>query len=140
MIVEQRRHVEVRDLAEEVLQRAELLDAADRALIEQVLGKGVLPREVAVVTGVSTRCIQRRFRSLIQRLSDPKVLHIMRHRKQWDKLTADVATGVWIKGWSLRHTASQLGVSLHRIRQRVQTVRGILTAVDTPEPGARRAR
>lgn len=126
MIAEQRRQRNVRDMAEMVLRRAELLDTADRALLEQVLGRGVAPRDVAAVKGVSTRTVQRRVRALTRRLTDPQVLHVMRHRGQWEKLTAEVATAVWIRRWTLRRTAKELGVSLHRVRQRVEAVKGVL--------------
>lgn len=130
MIAEHRRHLEVRDLAETVLRRAEFLDANERALLEQVLGKGVRPRDIAAVAGCPTRKVQRQVRAITRRLTDPAVVHVLRHRAQWDRLTAEVATAVWVRGWTYRDTAEHLGISLHRVRQKVEAVRGILAMSD----------
>lgn len=126
MIAEHRNARGVRDLCEDVLRRAEFLDAADRALLDQVLGHAVKPREVAVVAGRSTRTIQRRVALLCRRLTDPKVMYVLRHHHKWAKPMAQVGLAVWVRRWTLRRTAGHLGLSLHHVRRHVEAVRSLI--------------
>ncbi len=113
---------------EQVLMRAEYLDQPDRALLDQVLARGVQPRQIAAVTGCTTRSVQRKVRRLIMHLTDPTVLHILRHHHQWDTATGRVALCVFVRRFTLRRTVEQLDLSLHEVRQCVQKVRGHLEA------------
>lgn len=116
---------ERREISDCVLLRAEWLGEADRALIEQVYGKGVRPADVAAVVGCSTRMVQRRVANLVKRLMDPMIVFVLRNHGDWDKLTAGSALAVLVRGLTLRDAASELGVSLHYVRTRVQVVRGL---------------
>lgn len=113
---------------ERVLMRASWLAPADRALVEQVLQRGVRPHQIAAIAGVTTRTIQRRLARLIQRLTDPDCEFILRHHRQWDKSAAEVAIAIWIRGLTFRQAADQLGMTLHGVRQQVQMIRGYLQA------------
>ncbi len=113
---------------ERVLMRASWLAPADRALVEQVLQRGVRPHQIAAIAGVTTRTIQRRLARLIDRLTDPDCEFILRHHRQWDKPAGDVAIAIWIRGLTFRQTAEQLGMTLHNVRQQVQMIRGYLQA------------
>ena len=120
-----------RELAERVLMRSAWVDGPDRELLEQVLGRGVRPRSVAAVSGVSVRTVQRRVAGLVKRLTDGDVEVVLRRHGQWPAETSSVALAVWVRGKTLRETAGELGMSLHRVRQEVQLVRGLLAAVRT---------
>jgi len=128
MVDEGRKASDVRDLYETVLVRAKFLDPRDRALLDQVLGRGVRPYEVAKVAELSTRAVQRRVRLLIRRLLDPGVEYVIRHYHQWPRDVADVAIAVWVKRWSMRRTADHFDLSLHRVRQHVEATRGLISA------------
>jgi DNA-directed RNA polymerase specialized sigma24 family protein len=117
-----------RDWADTVLMRACWLDAAERALVEQVVGKGVRPHEIAAVSGRSLRTVQRQLNRVIERLMDKEVEHILRAHGDWDAMASSVALAVWVQGCTLRDTARRLGISLHQVRQQVQVVRGLLAA------------
>lgn len=117
---------ESRDLAETVLNRSDLLEERDRALLNQVLGRGVKPHEIAAISGVSTRTVQRQVKTLVDRLLDREVLFVMRHCRYWSRPLATVAVMVWVRSWSQRQTADTMGVSLHAVRQYVQAVRVLM--------------
>ena len=128
MVTEMRDKLGVREMSERILGRAEYLEPADRALLEQVLERGVPPRQIAVLSGVSTRTVQRRVRNLMRRLTDPRVVCVLGEHRKWDRPTRAVALGVWVRGWTLRQTAARLGLTLHNVRQHVLTVRGRIDA------------
>lgn len=109
-----------------VLRRAELLDPEDRLVLEQVLGNGVAAKDVAMLSGRSPRSVQRQVRALMERLTDERVVAVLRQHHQWDPTRAAVAMAVWVRGWTLRRTAGELGLSLHRVREHVAAIRGML--------------
>lgn len=115
-----------RQLAEQVLIRSAYLDPADRALLQQVLDKQVRCADVAVVAGRSTRTVQRRVAAMIRRLTDPAVVHILRHHRRWDPITAEVALAVCVRRWTLRQTADHLDLSLHQVRQHIERVKTLV--------------
>lgn len=120
----------LREASEVLLGRAVFLPASDRALLEQVYDRGVKPRQIAAVTGESTRAVQRRVRILVRRLCDPQVVAVLRHHRQWDRTTARVAIAYWVHRRTLHETAHDLKLTLHQVRQQLQLVRGLLIAAD----------
>lgn len=128
MVDERRKSMEVRDLYDAVLNRAHFLDPPDQALLEQVLGRGVRPIEVAKVAGFSTRTVQRRVRQLTRRLLDARVEYVLRHYHQWPSPLPQIALAVWARQWTLRQTADRMNLSLHQVRQHVAAVRGLIDA------------
>jgi DNA-directed RNA polymerase specialized sigma24 family protein len=133
MIADRRKMIDYRDFHDQVLNRARFLDPVDRTLVEQVLAKGVLPRELAVVAGVSTRSIQRRVRELLSRLNDPQVLAVLRQHGQWEPEVAEVALAVWVRRWTLRDTARRMNLSLHQVRQHVLAIRTLIGVAGRPQ-------
>ena len=117
MVDDKRKSMEIRDLYETVLNRAHFLDAPDQALLEQVLGRGVRPIEVAKVAGLSTRTVQRRVRQLTRRLLDPRVEHVLRNYHQWPSPLSQIALAVWARQWSLRTTADRHTLSRNNVRE-----------------------
>ncbi len=136
MIADRRKMLDYRDFHDQVLNRARFLDPVDRTLVEQVLAKGVLPRELAVVAGVSTRSIQRRVRELLGRLNDPQVLAVLRQHGSWEPEVAEVALAVWVRRWTLRDTARRMNLSLHQVRQHVLAIRTLIGVVSRPRVGS----
>lgn len=121
--------------ADRLLHRSAFLDAADRALLEQVIGRGASPTELARAANLSPRSVQRRVQRLAQRLSDPEVESVLRQADHWPAQTAAVGLALWVKGWTQRQTAQRLNLSLHRVRCQAMVVRGLL---ESPIPGPRR--
>lgn len=135
MIADHRNTLETRELSETLLNRAQFLEPADRALLEQVLEKGVRPRDIARVAGTSTRTIQRRVRNLMRRLADPDVLYVLRQHRGWSAPLRQVALALWVRRRTLRQTAAELGLSLHRVRQHAAAVRGLIEQGRAPQNG-----
>mgnify|MGYP006302375777 CR=1 FL=1 len=129
-----------RALADVVLDRAEHLDNPERALIQQVYGQGVRTDDLAAVLGVSRRTVQRRLQRLVERLTDPLTVFVIRHQARWDRLTAAIAVSVWVKGLPLRQAAARHDVSLHTVRQRLAHVKGMHAAAEALTRRPRRPR
>lgn len=114
--------------SEEVLARAEWLDADEAGVLRQVLGQGVLPRDVAAVAGRPTRAIQRLVRSLIFRLSDPEVVCALRHQNDWPPDVARVALYLFVRNRTMKKTAEALNLTFHEVRQHAQAAKALITA------------
>jgi len=120
------RTTQQRGQVEKVLARAQHLDKSDRVLLEQVLDKGLRASDLAIVSGVSVRTMQRRVQRLCRRLTDPQVIYVLRHHEQWERQTARIAMAVWVRGWTLRETAKRLGTTLHHVRQNVNAANALI--------------
>lgn len=116
------------ELADVVLRRSEWLEPGDRALLEQVFGRGGRARELAAMLQVSPRTVQRRIRQLVRRLTDPRVLVVMRRHGRWEQVIGSVAVAHFIRGLTFRQIAEERGLTLHDVRQQIQFVRGLIAA------------
>lgn len=112
--------------SELLLSRARWLDPEDRALLEQVLDRGVASRDLATVAGVTPRTIQRRVARLIRRLEDSDVLTVLRRQYAWPAQTAAVAMAVIVRGCTLQQTARLLETTLHDVRKHLEQARGLI--------------
>ncbi len=126
MVFEFRNDFGRREAAEVILGRAEFLDEVDRVLLEQVLDKGVLMRQIALLSGKSVRSVQKRVEVLSKRLIDPGVVYVIRHHGRWTRAMGKVALNVWVRKRTLRETARVMGMSLHQVRRAVEAVKGII--------------
>jgi len=115
-----------RALAERVLSRADWVDEPDRRLLEQVIGRGAPPREIAPLMNCSTRTVQRRVRRLVQRLTDPTVLTVMRRSRRWPRATREVARRFYVRRHTLRKIAGDTGMTLHEVRTELNRARGAM--------------
>jgi hypothetical protein len=114
----------------ELLQRASLLDESDRLLVKQVLDRGARIGHLARVGGRSPRALQRHVRRILLRLADPRTVHLMNQSHKWTPLYRAVALRVWVRGHSLRKTATELDLSYHDVRRCAAIARGMLEAHD----------
>ena len=129
MITKSRSLLPHRKLCEQVLNRAGFLPAADQALLEHVLARGVLPREIARLEGggdARVRAIQERVRSLVRRLLHPDVVCVIRHHEQWPEDLRQTALALWVRGETLRDNARSRGLTIYRVRQHVQAIRALI--------------
>lgn len=108
------------------MHRACFLDPPDRALLEQVFDKGVTPGDLAKAAGLHERSIQRRVRSLLRRLADPGVEYILRTHTEWPGELGDVALVLYVRGRSMRETADELNISLHKVRHYASVIDAIV--------------
>ena len=126
MTTDRRSRRVMRELTETILLRCTALEETDRILVEQVVGRGVKPREVAAMSGASVRSVQRRLRGLVQRLLDSEVVYVLRHRQHWTRSRANVATVIWVQGHSMQKACEKLSMPLQEVRDHAQAVRGLI--------------
>ena len=123
-----------REVAEVLVERAELLPEPDRRLIEGVFRDGRSIREVAAVwgdppgPGRDERTLRRRLHRLVRRLYSPEFLVVAQLRERWAPARRRVATACVLHGLSLREAAEALGMSMHTVRRQLDAVSAIVEA------------
>jgi len=119
-----------RDHIERLLDRAAYLDPPDRTLLRQVFDQGVAPRDIALLTGRTTRQVQNRIHRLLRRLNHPDTLRVLRHHRDWPETTQRVAFALHLRGLPQREAARQLDLTYHQVRKQHQHLRGLLAALN----------
>ena len=109
-----------------LLRYAPFLPPAERALIEQVFGRGVPITALARVHGKKPEAVQRRVRVLIARLTDPRVARVLGLCRHWDESRRAVALRWWLAGRSQPRIAAELGLSLYEVRRHLLAVRALI--------------
>ncbi len=118
-----RRRLEHQTLAERILHRCELLEPADRALLESIYSDHVPIARLARVRGQSPRQVRRRVKRLIERLLCPTTDFVLARRREWEKQRWQAARLHLVAGRGLAETARDLGLTLHTVRKHVEAVR-----------------
>ncbi len=129
-MVARAKSVKARQWAETVLTRAVWLDEPDRNLLEQVIGRGVEPHNIARVAGVTCRAVQRRLNVLSKRLTDPQAVLVMRYHDDWPVPLGHIALDVWVRRRPYRNIARELNMTYYQVRQYVQQIRGMIEALN----------
>ncbi len=111
-----------RNHTERILQRAEHLHESDRLVIEQVYARGMSITALARLTRTSPRKLQRRMVKLIRRLDSPIFLYVVRNRYHLPDETRRIAELAICRGQSMRRIATVTGMSLHHVRQQLQSL------------------
>jgi len=109
--------------AEQILAHAQHLAQADRELVEQVYEQGQSVRRIARMSGMPAHRLQRRLTRLLTRMRQPLFRFVATRGELLPRETAATARRVVLQGRSLRETARVTGLSLHRVRQHMATVR-----------------
>ena len=118
-----RRRALSRSTSDRVLALAEHLAPGDRELVEQVYRHGQALARVARATGTSPHRLNRRLSRILQRMRDPRFHFVLARGALMPREVQAVARRVVVEGRSLRATARLTGLSLHRVRQHMATVR-----------------
>ena len=111
-----------RQQIDDLLSLAAYLPSTDRVLIEHVLIGDVPITQIAKLYQRPSRHLQRRASTIIKRLSNKLFKFVA---IQMDTLPLDVrltAKYVVLDGLSMRRTAQTSGLTLHRVRQNMNTV------------------
>jgi DNA-directed RNA polymerase specialized sigma24 family protein len=108
---------------ERVLQLAQHLGESDRALIEQVYEHGQSLSKVAKATGVPASQLQRRLSRVLKRMRQPLFRFVAVRGDLLPREVSGTARRVVLQGMSLRETARRSGLTLHRVRKHMETVR-----------------
>ncbi len=114
-----------RDLVERIVERADLLAPADRALVHAHYRDGRSVVEIARLRGGSPRSLRRRLKRLVERELDPLFAFVARRRASWSHTRRRVATSLMLEGRSMRETGQRLGLSLHTVRRHHDAVRAL---------------
>ncbi len=101
----------------------EYLPKSDKLLIEQVLEAKIPLAQLARLYDQPPRHLQRRAKSIIKRLSDKYFKFVALQMKTLPPETRTTARHVILHGRSMRKTAEISGLSLHRVRSDMNTVR-----------------
>ena len=115
-----------RDHVDLIVMRAAFLDPDERLLIEQIFARDMLPRDVGKLTGVSARTVQRHVRAIVDRLTSADTQCILRRRRRWAPITAQIATAVYLRGHPLRRVAADCDLTLHEVRRHIERIRGLI--------------
>jgi DNA-directed RNA polymerase specialized sigma24 family protein len=122
---ERRREVEV------ILNRADLLDRRERALVRAALEKGHSAAELAAIIGSDERSVRRHLARTVRRMTSPLFLFVMTRRHDWPAPRREVATAVYLHGLAMRSAARVLGMPIHQVRKHVDAIRALFDAAMT---------
>ncbi len=102
--------------------RAEFLRPEDRLLIEAVLVRGQPTKSVARMMGVTPRTVRLRVRRLGCRLASRRFLNAVRTLRYLESRDVELARLHFCGGMSHRELSSQLGLSVHKVRRRLDKI------------------
>ncbi len=114
-----------RDAAEKLLDYADFLESADRALLRAIFDRGLSATEFARAMGQPPRRVRQRVQRLVQRLGSTPFQFVLRNRYAWSAARRQVAESIFLRGLTQRRAAAQLGLSLHQVRQEIERVRAL---------------
>lgn len=112
-----------RSAAERLLQWAEHLDPADRALVRSVYERGMPVSALARAAGVPPGRLRARLRRLQSRMTSPEFQLVLRRRDRWPRERRRVAELIFCRGWTQREAARALEITLHQVRRAVEQVK-----------------
>ena len=108
---------------DELRARAEYLPKDDRLLIEQVLAGNMPIAHLARMYQQPPRYLQRRAQSILKRLSHKYFKFVALQMNTLPREVRSTAKLVILYGQSMRKTAETSGLSLHKVRNHMNTVR-----------------
>lgn len=117
--IHQRRH------AERILRLATLLPRDEQLLIEQIYRHGTPITDVATLLHIRPRTLSRRLRNILTRLDSDLFRFVATHIDILPAPVRPTARSIALHGHSLRTTARNLGLSLHRVREHMTAVRAL---------------
>ncbi len=117
----QHRQIKRRQI-DDLLALAEYLPQAERVLIEQILRDDLPIAQIAKLYRLPPRHLQRQALSIIKRLSNKLFRFVAIQMNTLPLEVRPTAKYVILHGMSMRKTARVSGLSLHRVRQNMNTV------------------
>jgi DNA-directed RNA polymerase specialized sigma24 family protein len=115
-------------LNERIVQRAEWLEPAERALVSAMFVDGYSAAQIARLGNADPRSVRSRIHKIVQRLGDPRAAYVMLNSEQWTTTRRRVAREIYINGKSLRETADTLGLSFYVVRRHREAVEAMFDA------------
>ena len=118
-----------RDLADQIVLRAEHLPAEERALVRSIYADGRTIDDVAALLQADPRQVRRRVRRLVRRVLSDRYIFVVRHRDSWPCMRRRLATACIIHGHSLKHAAVEVGTSFYNTRKHLDAVHALLDSI-----------
>ena len=106
-----------REVIERVVQRAELLTPADRALVLAYYRDQQNALDIARLAGEPVRAVRRRLRRAVERVLSPRFQFVASRLGSWPPTRRRVACACVLQGFTLREASRRLGLSLHSVRR-----------------------
>jgi len=104
------------ELAETLMDRADVLPVADRTLLLAVYGEGRSFKEMGALTGESPHVVRCRVRRLVRRVLSAEYALVRARRAGWAPTRRRVAAACFLRGLSLREAALELNLTFHTVR------------------------
>src|SRR5262245_4586195 len=111
-----------RAVGETILWLARHLPPDDQGLLQTIYERNVPIQMAARMLGEDHRTVRKRVRRLVSRLTSPLFRFVVSHRLEWPPHRRAVAEAVLLRGQAQRHTATDLGLSVHRVRLELDRV------------------
>ena len=109
-----------------LLHRAQLLETAERELIEMVFERSSTFEQIARLTGQSASSVNRRFRTLTGKLIAKEYLMILAKDKRLSTLELSIGREYFICGHSQKRICRKLGCSRYRVQKVIKTMRQLI--------------
>ena len=117
------RSKKLRDQADEILRRAELLTPQDREFLRLVLDRGVPTSQLARQAGLHRSTLRRRLHKLVRRLTDEQNLALLRAHDILRPTDRKLVVLSFLRGLSTRDAARETGIPYHRARRRLDALK-----------------
>ncbi len=128
-----------RDVCLTLIHRADLLDAADRALLIAVYADGRSVHSLAraddpdpATLHQRSATLRRRVRRLARRLLTPTYQLVRTQSDSWPPVMVRVGRACFVQGLSMRDAARKLRLSIHTVRSLAQSIRALAAAAPSP--------
>lgn len=118
-----------RDVADQVVMRAEHLPPHDRSLLMAVFADGKTVQDLAQLTREDPRRLRRHIRRLTHRILSNDFIFVVSHRDTWPTARRRVATACIINGRTIKEAAVESNTSFYNARKQIDAVRALLDAI-----------
>ena len=112
----------------EILDRARWLTDLERTILEAYFREGDTASDIAGRVGLAPQAVRRRIRNALGRMTSPEFLYVLRTHRRWPDLRREIARRHVLWGQGLRTVASDLGVTIHVVRQHRDRIRTLFEA------------
>jgi len=108
--------------------RLNLLSGTDKLLMTMYIKHGNSIRQIARIRGTSEASVNRRIRSITERLTDGPYIDCLRNRDKLTRRQLAVAKDYYLIGLSMRQIAAKRRRSYYRVREALIEIRSIISA------------
>lgn len=115
-----------RDAIDLLRNRVGMLVGKDKVLMTMYLENGTSFRQLAQLAGVSEATIARRIRRLTARLTEGEYIACLRNHGIFNEAELNIAKDHFIRGMSIRKTATSRHCTFYNVRKTLKRMKGIL--------------